>query len=207
MDAFVKACRETARHGLISCSSGNLSLRIDGERLLITSARSWMEKISQDDISVCLLSDGSLLAGGKPSAEIGFHAGILRTRRDVNVVLHFQAPCATALACRESNSVNYFVIPEIPFYIGPIARISYLPPGSPELARAITAAMRNHDMVVMGNHGQVTVAEDMDHAIQNAVFFELACGIILRAGEKLAPLPGKDVDALLQLRKSAKSTV
>ena len=162
-----------------------------------------MARAGPGDVSLCKISDGSLLEGRNPSVEIGFHAGILKARADVNVVLHFQTPCATTLACRKSKNVNYFVIPEIPFYVGPVARVPYLPPGSKELARAVTEAMRDHDMVVMGNHGQVTVARDVDHAVQNAVFFELASEIILRSGADLLPLPEKAVRALLQLRQSA----
>jgi ribulose-5-phosphate 4-epimerase/fuculose-1-phosphate aldolase len=203
VDSFVRACQQAAGCGLMRCSSGNLSVRIDGGLLLVKTSRSWMARVGPADVSLCKIADGSLLEGRKPSVEIGFHAGILRTRSDVNVVMHFQTPCATALACRRSESINYFVIPEIPFYVGSIARIPYLPPGSKELARAVTKAMRNHDMVVMGNHGQVTVARDVDHAIQNAVFFELASEIILRCGADLQPLPEAEAQALLQLRQSA----
>jgi len=207
VDRFVRACHQATGCGLMRCSSGNLSMRVDGERLLVKASRSWMARAGADDVSLCRIADGSLLEGRKPSVEIGFHAGILRTRCDANVVMHFQTPCATALACRKTDSINYFVIPEIPFYIGPVARVPYLPPGSEELARAVTEAMRDHDMVVMANHGQVTVAHDVDHAIQNAVFFELACEIILRAGADLLPLPESEARELLRLRQSARTTV
>lgn len=121
--------------------------------------------------------------------------------------MHFQTPCATALACQKAENINYFVIPGIPFYVGHIARVPYLPPGSRELAQAVTEAMRSHDMVVMGNHGQVTIANDVDHAVQNAMFFELACEIVLRSRDDLVPLPEKEVLALLQLRQSANAAV
>jgi ribulose-5-phosphate 4-epimerase/fuculose-1-phosphate aldolase len=207
VNSFVRACQQAAGCGLMRCSSGNLSMRIDGERLLVKASRSWMARVLPDDVSLCATADGSLLEGRKPSVEIGFHAGILRTRPDVNIVMHFQTPCATALACRKAENINYFVIPEIPFYVGPVARVPYLPPGSSDLARAVTEAMRSHDLVVMGNHGQVTVANDVDHAVQNAMFFELASEIILRSGDDLVPLPEKEVLALLQSRQSAKAGV
>jgi ribulose-5-phosphate 4-epimerase/fuculose-1-phosphate aldolase len=202
---FVRACRQAAGYGLMRCSSGNLSMRAGGDRLLVKASRSWMARVGPGDVSLCKISDGSLLEGPTPSVEIGFHAGILKARPDVNVVMHFQTPCATALACRKSKNINYFVIPEIPFYVGPVGRVPYLPPGSKELARAVTEVMRDHDMVVMGNHGQVTVARDVDHAVQNAVFFELASEMILRAGADLLPLPRAEARALLQLRRSAKA--
>ena len=203
VNQFLNACCDIAHRRLVRCSSGNLSLRLDENRLLITTSRSWMENASADDLCICSISDGSLLAGKKPSVEVGFHAGIMRTRPEVNVVLHFQTPCATALACRESQNINYFVIPEVPYYIGPIARIPYLDPGSRELAQAVTDAMRNHDMVTIGNHGQVAVADDFPHVIQNAEFFELACEIILHGRDKITPMPQEYVHRLLALRQSA----
>lgn len=162
-----------------------------------------MENLSPDHLSVCRISDGSLLEGNKPTVEIGFHAGILRTRSDVNVVMHFQTPCATTLSCQPSRNTNYFVIPEIPFYIGHVASVPYLCPGSEELAQAVTDAMRDHDLVIMGNHGLVTVAGDFAHAVQNAEFFELACEIIIRGGEMVKPLAEEDVNTLLELGRVA----
>jgi len=162
-----------------------------------------MSCLRADDVVVCRIDDGCVLNDRKPTVEIMFHAGILRARPDVNVVMHFQTPHATTLACRDSGEVNFFVIPEIPFYIGPIARVPYHRPGSQALAEAVTGAMGDHDMVIMGNHGQVTVARDFDHAIQNAEFFELACQVIVRGGDAVRPLAEEDVRELLALRREA----
>ncbi len=203
LDEFLEACRSAASRGLMLCSSGNLSQRLDDARLLVTSSRSWMEDVSAEDVALCRIDDGAVLDGPKPTVEIAFHAEILRTRPDVNVVMHFQTPCATALACQDMDEIDWSVIPEIPFYIGHIARIPFLLPGSKELADAVAGAMQDHDLVVMGNHGQVTVAADFAHAIQNAEFFELACEVILRSGDKLRPLREEDVNALLALRQAA----
>ena len=203
LDEFLVACRRAAGRGLMRCSSGNLSQRLDDTRLLVTSSRSWMEDVSAENVAVCRIDDGAVLDGPKPTVEIGFHAEILKTRPDVNVVMHFQTPCATALACQDTDEIDWFVIPEIPFYIGRVARVPFLLPGSKELADAVAGAMQDHDLVVMGNHGQVTVAADFDHAIQNAEFFELACEVILRSGDKLRPLREEDVNALLALRQAA----
>jgi ribulose-5-phosphate 4-epimerase/fuculose-1-phosphate aldolase len=201
LNEFLRACHKAAKHGLMRCSSGNLSRRVDEEHLLATASRSWMENVSADQVTVCRIADGTVLNGPKPTVEIGFHTEILRTRPDVNVVMHFQTPYATTLASQETTDINYFVIPEIPFYIGHVARVPFLMPGSEELADAVAGAMQNHDMVVMGNHGLVTVAADYDHVIQNAVFFELACEVIVRGGNAVRPLSEEDASALLAMRK------
>ena len=166
-----------------------------------------MENLTGEQVSLCTTADGAVLQGPKPTMEIGFHAGILRTRPDVNVVLHFQSPYATALACRSVHDLDYFVIPEIPFHIGPVARIPYSLPGSEALAQAMTEAMKHHDMVVIGNHGMVTVAGDHAHAIQNADLFELACQILICNGHGSEPISKEDVESLLKLRRNAEKNV
>ena len=197
---FVAACHKAAERGLMCCSSGNLSWRVGDGRMLVTRTRSWLGRLTVGDIAVCSIEDGAVLNGVKPTVEARFHAGILRARPDVNVVLHYQSPCATALACQKRGQANYDVIPEIPFYIGPVGQVPYLPQGSPELADAVVKAMTQHDLAVMANHGQVTVARDFDHAVQNAEFFELACQILLVSGSAVKPLPVKAVRQLLAAR-------
>ena len=203
LDEFIETCHEAGSRGLMRCSGGNLSRRLDDTRFLVTSSGSWMERLSVEEVSLCRIADGAVLYGPKPTIEMGFHAGILGTRPDVNVVMHFQSPCATALACRQTDNTHYFVIPEIPFYIGDVARVPYLLPGSKELSDAVTGAMQDHDMVIMSNHGVVTVATDGIHAIQNADFFELACHIIIHNGSALKRLQKEDVERLLELRQEA----
>ena len=128
------------------------------------------------------------------------HRGILSVRPEKNVVLHFQSPAATALCCRE-GPVDFNVLPEIPFYIGEVGWVPYRLPGSPELAEATTGVMSRCDLALLQNHGLVTTAEDLDHAVQNAQFFELACEIIVRNGEAVSRLSSDTVAELRALGK------
>lgn len=200
LDQFVDACHQIAERGLVRCSCGNLSLRLDAERFLITATGAWMSRLHREQAVVCRVSDGAALDGKRPSSEVGFHAGTLRARPEVNAVLHFQAPYATALACRANDGIDYAVIPEVPYYIGPVARVPYHKPGSAELAEAVTEAMRHHDMALMVNHGQVTAARDFDQIIQNAEFFELACQIIVLGGNSVASMSRQAAEQLRLLR-------
>jgi ribulose-5-phosphate 4-epimerase/fuculose-1-phosphate aldolase len=195
---FIAACHRAAReHDLMRCSSGNISSRVDSERMLVTGTRTWLGTLRKNQVAVVRIRDGALLSGCKPSAETPFHAGVLRVRTDVNVVLHFQTPFATMLACCDgAEKTNFFLIPEIPYYIGEIAFVPFLQPGSEALGNAVTDSLRTHDMVVLRNHGAVTVGKTFDDAIQKAVFFELACQIVVQAGEKLRAMPTKDSDLL-----------
>lgn len=203
VQTFVRAGREAAARGLMRCSSGNLSWRVDAEHMLVTATRSWANRLTADDVVLLRIADGTVVKGRKPTIEVAFHAGILRTRPDIDVVMHFQTTFATMLACQEAERINYFVIPEIPVYIGPIGHVPYLTPGSQELAEAVIETMQEHDLAIMANHGQVTVARDLDHAIQNAEFFELACQIIVQSGADIRPLSEQAVRELLAMRANA----
>jgi ribulose-5-phosphate 4-epimerase/fuculose-1-phosphate aldolase len=189
---FVEACRRVAAEGLVRVSSGNLSWRLGDGRVLLTGGGTWLGEITEPEVAVCRLEDGAVLNRVRPSAELGFHLGILRARPDVNVVLHFQTPCATAIGCMDGQPPSFYVIPEIPYYIGPVAFVPYLNPGTAELAQAVVEAMRSHNMAILRNHGEVTVAADFRRAIQNAAFFELACDIVLKAGNRLIPMRRED---------------
>jgi ribulose-5-phosphate 4-epimerase/fuculose-1-phosphate aldolase len=199
LETFLAACHDVARRRLVRCSSGNFSLRCDTERFLITASRSWLEDVAAAQVCVCAVADGRLLAGeGRPSVETRFHAGVLRTRPDANAVLHCQSPHATAVACRRDR-LCLDTIPEIPFYMGRVAWVPYLAPGSEALADAVVAAMRDADAALLDHHGQVVVGHDVATAIQNAEFLELACEVALLGGPSVTPLPPDGLAALRAL--------
>lgn len=200
LDDFVAGARRVARHNLVQCGSGNLSWRIDDTRMLITARHSWMIDLTKDDVAVCRIADGAVLSDNKPSVERGFHAGGLRERTEMNVVLHFLSPWATVQACRHWDAEGFFIIPEAPFYVGPVATVPYWMPGSDDLARAVTSALKDHDMVLLWNHGQVTVGKDFNDAIEKAVFFDVACEILVKGGDDVHRL---SPEAVADLREAA----
>jgi len=199
--AFVEACHTIAVHDLLRYSSGNLSWRLDDGLVALSASRAWLGELTADQVAICALADGCCINGKTPSVESRFHLGILRTRPDVNLVLHFQSPFATAVACGNPHDYNFFVIPEIPFYIGEIGIVEYLVPGSPELADAVTSAMAEHNLVILRNHGLVTVGKDFNELLQRAGMFELACQILL-CQQNISPLSQSAADDLIN-RSSA----
>ena len=181
LDEFLFACHRVGGYGLVRCSSGNLSWRLGSELMAVTAKGSWLGELEKEQIAICRLSDGGCVNGRTASVEEGMHRAVLTHRADVEVVLHFQTPCATAMACEESvpEAESFFVIPEVPYYVGKVGLVEYLTPGTEELAAAVGEAMRGHDLVLLRNHGQVAVGKTFDEVIQRAAFFELACEILL----------------------------
>ena len=154
IEQFIEQAHRYGDAKLMLCSSGNLSWRI-GEEALISGTGSWVPTLGKEKVSICNIASGTPTNGVKPSMESTFHLGILRERPDVNVVLHFQSPYATAVACMEETPKDFNVTAEVPCHVGTeIPVIPYFRPGSKELAEAVIAAMKDHNSVLLQKHGQ-----------------------------------------------------
>ncbi len=181
---FIEQAHRVGKERLQLCSSGNLSWRVEENTALVSGTGSWLPCLKKENVAVCEISGGNRIDGPKPSMESSFHLGILRTRKDMNVVLHFQSEYATIISCMKDQPTDFNVTAEVPCYCGKeIPVLPYYRPGSPELAKAVTEAMTAHDCILLSKHGQVVCGKDFDDAFQKAVFFEMACNIIVRAGK------------------------
>ena len=193
IDQFITQAHRVGDAGLTLCSSGNMSMRV-GDEVILSGTGSWIPTLSKEKVSVCRLADGEILNGVKPSMESGFHLGILRQRPDVNVVLHFQSPYATAVACMANRPTNFNVTAEIPCHVGSeIPVIPYFRPGSQELAEAVIAAFENHNSALLLKHGQVVCGQDFDQAFERATFFEMAYRIIIQSGGDYTVLTPEEI--------------
>ena len=179
--AFVEACHKVAEYGLVSCSSGNLSWRVKPNTALLSASGTWLAELTQDQVAACDISTGQCTNGKPPTCESVFHLGILKNRPQMNVVLHFQSPYAAAVACGDPENLNFNVIFEVPVNICSPAMVDCLLPGSEALAQATIDALSDPQthIAILKNHGLVTVGKDFNDAIQKAVFFEMACRIML----------------------------
>jgi L-fuculose-phosphate aldolase len=81
--------------GLVSACSGNISLRVDPQRILITATGTSFCFLKPEDI-VLLNIKGQVLEGGIPSSESKLHLAIYRRFPAVNAVLHTHTTCANA---------------------------------------------------------------------------------------------------------------
>lgn len=193
---FVRQAHRVGEAGLTICSSGNLSWRI-GDEALVSGTGSWVPTLREDQVSVCRVSDGSILNGVRPSMESTFHLGVMRERADVGVVLHFQSPYATQIACSEVRPESYNVTAEVPLHVGRvIPEIPFLCPGTPELAEAVVNALKRRNSIQLLQHGQVVCGKDFDDVFQRAMFFEMAARICVKADMKPRVFSDEEIDEL-----------
>jgi L-fuculose-phosphate aldolase len=163
----LETARKMADKGLVTGTSGNVSLRLapdNGRELLaITPASRYYDLLTPDDIPVidfkCQPVEGNLA----PSSESLLHIGIYQARKNVGAVIHTHSVYASAMA------VAHLEIPPILdeqlAIIGGIVKVAeYAPSGSQELARNTVAALEERNAALMMNHGVVGVGKDAREA-------------------------------------------
>ena len=197
IEEFVENAHRVGKEGLTICSSGNLSMRF-GDEVLVSGTGSWLPDLKPENVSIVRFDDASVLNGVKPSMESVFHLGVMRQRMgEINCVLHFQSPYATAVACMKHRPDNFNFTAECPLHVGEdIPMIPYFRPGSPELAAHVIDAMKNHNSVMLLKHGQIVCGKDFRQALERAMFFEMACRIAVINRDNVDPLTRAEIEDL-----------
>ncbi len=180
--ALVEVGRIAYERGLLMASDGNLSCRLAGDRLLITPSGLCKGRLQPDDLLVIDLEGRVLEAppGARPSTETPMHLEAYRQRPDVRAVIHAHPPFATALTVA-GRELPADVLAEIPMTLGRVPLTDFALPGSAEDAAAIRPFIRDHDAVLLRNHGCLTVGHDLETALFHLERLEHAARVVLLA--------------------------
>jgi L-fuculose-phosphate aldolase len=184
---FAKAVAES---GLLASTSGNVSLRLGDDRMLLSRSGSKLADLAKKDVSVISLNDGTARQGPEPSLEAELHRRVYAVRDAARAVVHCQSRAATLFACHTDPPTNLDFIPEVPAYVRSHAYVPYATPGSDELADSVARAFEDPEVTVvqMRNHGQVIIGATWPKAVQRGIFFELACWMAAQ-GTPLETIP------------------
>lgn len=161
--ALVRAGRDLYRLGMMAGAAGNLSARLDVERILITPSGAAKGRLRPQDLLV-IDPAGRVLAGeGRPSAETAMHTAIYRALPGVQAVVHAHPVKASAMAAAH-RPIPVDTLPEALFALGEIPCVPYLPAASPELGEAAARALQDADGALLLNHGAITVGRSVEAA-------------------------------------------
>lgn len=198
-------CRQLAAQGLIAGRDGNLSVRLDPRRVLVTPSGFLKSQIRASDMVEVDLATGQHKRGPrKPTSELDLHLRILRHRPDVWAVVHAHPPMATAFAVA-GQEIPGNLLPELIFTVGPVPLVPFGMPGTPELGDRIVPCIEDprHQALLLANHGAVTMGRTLDEAWIRMESLEHAARIIAAArtlGEPV-PLNARAVETLEAMRE------
>lgn len=192
------------RQQYIDGASGNISARLDDERILTTPSGLAKGFMSPDQLIIVDL-DGAVLRaveGLRPTSEIVMHLECYRQRPDVQGVVHAHPPTAVALTAA-GVPLTQVLIPEMVISLGIVPTLPYAAPASDENRSLIAAAIREHDALLLALHGSLTVARTVWDAYLRLESLEHAARIVYRVaqlGGARVALSAEQVEALLAIR-------
>ena len=174
--------------GFVAATDGNISVRTGEFEYLTTPSGICKAEMSPDrtskpnEIIQVDTSDGydrdKYLF--RPSSEFKMHLRCYRERHDINAVIHAHPPTATGFAAA-GIPLDDYALSEAVMIFGSVPIAPYAVPGSDDVPESIAPYIRNHDAVLLANHGVITVGADLKQAFHKLESLELYAKTILTA--------------------------
>jgi L-fuculose-phosphate aldolase len=191
--------------GWVANHDGNVSVRLTGERFLITCTA--ISKAEVDDAALLVVdAQGKVLEGRrKPFSELDLHLAAYRARPDVAAVLHAHPPYATATGL-VGQALDCPAMPEAVVSLGPVVPLALRAlPKSENGAKQVAELFAEHDAVLLSGNGALTVGDDLSQALLRMELVEHLAKImsLARGMGTVRPLSAGELDALLAARTKA----
>ena len=186
--------------GLTVGTAGNISARGERDTMLITPTNTCKGMLEQDRLVAINIRDGKVLSGGRPSIETPFHLAFYRARPEINAVIHTHPVYCTALAAKGIR-VEPGLTPEGLRVLGrEVPMVPYATPGTDDLAKALSDALRTSDSFLLEKHGAIAVGRNMAEAFHRMETLEFMAQLQfnLRILGGAEPLPDEEIGRILR---------
>lgn len=184
-------------------NGGNISCRLGDQYVLCTPTM--MSKRDMVPADVCLSDfEGNILAGQRlRTSELFLHLEIYRATPQARAVVHCHPPYATAFSLTgEAPPVG--LISEYELFIGPAAVARYETTGTKAFAESVLPFVRDHNTILLANHGVVCWSDTVTHAEWLTEILESYCKICVIAkqiGKPLKAIPDEKIQEILALKR------
>ena len=194
--------------GLIRAAGGNISVKLNGEEVLITPTRLAKGYLREEDIVVVNLQ-GHLVRGDRPpSLDLAFHLAAYETRPDVEAVVHAH-PIVTTAFTVAGKSIPTGILPEFEiFFPKGVPTVPYKATASRDLAEICRPFIAEYDLIVLSHHGTLSVGHSLTLAWMATEHLE-TCMEVLFYAECLGgatPLPEDKVNLLREINLNHKAS-
>lgn len=177
---LISYCHKVYDKGFVSAYDGNLSLRLDKKRILITPSALPKIEVQQKDLIVINLNGEIIEGKGKSSTESKLHTFIYKKRNDVNAVIHCH-PIYTSVLSILKKKINFAVFPEVVLTLGKIPICKYATPSTDEVTKSLEPFVEHSSVFILQNHGAVAIGSDLREAYYRMEKLEAFAKIIVNA--------------------------
>lgn len=195
-DAVVRHARRMVRDGLVVGTSGNISVRA-GDLFAVTPSGLDYDEMTPELVCVCDLTGEPVDAPLEPTSEMPMHLAVYQhTRHRAVVHTHSTAATAVSMLVDELPSAHYLVA----LFGGPVRIAPYATYGTQKLADNMLRALAGRTGCILGNHGTVTVGDDLATAYNLSRYLEWLCEVWLRARSAGNPrvLPRVEIERVVR---------
>lgn len=188
--------------GMLAGTDGNISVRLDDERIMITPSGVAKGRMEPDQTIIVDLYGKQLQGNLKPSSELPMHLFVYRSRPDIKAVVHSHAPYATSFAAAGIELADD-ILPEIVVFIGGIPLTDYAPPGTDAVPKSLEPHIEENNAFLLRNHGLLTIGSDLDQAYNRHETVEHYARIVHLARQlgNINAIPSDDFKRLEKMRK------
>src|ERR1044071_1421985 len=186
-------------------SDGNVSIRLDENRVLATPTMTCKGRMKEEDLAITDL-DGNPLSDKRASSELAMHTLIYKMRPDVQAVCHAHPPHGTAFAVA-GLAIDAPILSEVILTLGCVPLTGYGTPSTDELTDAMKPFVEHHNALLMANHGAVAYGGDVWQAFDRLETLEHTAkiAILARALGGARALPPDSIEKLIDIRERAGS--
>jgi L-fuculose-phosphate aldolase len=185
-------------------NGGNISYRIGPNEVICTPTLVSKFDLTPDDLCMVDL-DGKQVAGKRPrTSEILLHLEIYKAVPEAKGAVHCHPPHATAYAITGRVPPSR-VIPEFEVFVGKVAVSPYETPGTKAFAETVLPYVKQHNTVLLANHGIICWADTVTHAEWYAEVVDTYCWTLMLAsqlGVPISQISEKHTADLLDIKKT-----
>jgi L-fuculose-phosphate aldolase len=207
----VQAAQQLLRLGLVAATSGNVSMRLEGDEkeglIAVTPAGTDYETMTPEDIVVVDYDVDVIEGDTVPSSESLTHVAVYKARRDISAVIHTHSIYASVLAV--AGVALPPILDELVAYLGgPVEVAEYGFPSTEDLGEKAIQAMGERNAVFIRNHGVLAAGRDMPDALRACELVERAAQIYIqaRALGSVRTLPSEVVEAEVNIFRMRQGT-
>jgi L-fuculose-phosphate aldolase len=172
--------RRLWQRAFVAANDGNISVRIDHRRILVTPTGVSKGFMVPEIICIVGLDGRTLVAPDnyRPTSELPMHLAIYRHRPDVQAVVHTHAPHAVAFAIT-GHPLPRDIYPEVEVLLGEVPLAPYAVSGTDEVPASVTPLITpDTRALLMANHGPVTFGPSLQSAYDRMEVLEAYCRIV-----------------------------
>jgi len=200
-EGIIRAGRMMYDRGWIAANDGNITARLDGQRILATPASVGKGAMLPDDLIACD-NEGNLICCGRPrTTAMGMDVAIYAARPDIQAVVHAHPPTSTGFAVA-GRALNLGLMPELVVSMGSVPLAEYGLPGTPALVEGMRPYIPKYNAILLANHGAVCYGDTVHQAYARMETLEHLARITLVAELLGGPrvLPRAEVQKLFEAR-------